>query len=225
MAIEAYPLTWPAGWKRTRAEDRRYGQFNKKESKWVPGLNGGSGYSSTSTKNLSVTDGVQRVLESLTKMGIDKQDVILSTNVRVRLDGLPRSGEKAPEDPGAAVYWRQTHGAPMRCMAIDSYTNVEDNLAAIAATLEAMRAIERHGGAAILDRAFTGFKALEAQNVGPSWWSVLQLEADATEEQIQQSFRRLAKVAHSDSTFGTDEAMMALNVARDQGLAAARGRG
>ena len=47
-------------------------------------------------------------------------------------------------------------------MAIDAYTRTADNLAAVAATLEAMRAIERHGGAQILERA-----AREIQQVGP----------------------------------------------------------
>lgn len=55
-------------------------------------------------------------------------------------------------------------------MAIDQYYRVEENLAAIAATLDAMRAIERHGGAQILDRASTGFAALQApMAVARSW--------------------------------------------------------
>jgi hypothetical protein len=32
---------------------------------------------------------------------------VISTNVRMRLDGLPRSGEKESQDPGAAVYWQE----------------------------------------------------------------------------------------------------------------------
>ncbi|KVD37855.1 hypothetical protein WJ41_22830 [Burkholderia ubonensis] len=62
---------------------------------------------------------------------------------------------------GVAVYWETRAGA-RRVMAIDQYTRVADNLAAVAATLDAMRAIERHGGARILERAFTGFAALAA---------------------------------------------------------------
>jgi hypothetical protein len=159
-------------------------------------------------------------------MGVERQDVIISTNLQVRLDGLPRSGQKTPDDPGAAVYWQHQPGAPMRCMAIDSYTHVEDNLAAIAATLEAMRAIERHGGAEILDRAFTGFKALAAENAGPSWWETLQIEATASETEINAAYRKLARFAHPDNKeTGSDEAIRTLNIARDQALAAAKGRG
>jgi hypothetical protein len=49
-----------------------------------------------------------------------------------------------------------------QCMAIDIYTRIADNLAAVAATIDAMRAIERHGGAQILKRAWMGLKALPA---------------------------------------------------------------
>ena len=69
--------------------------------------------------DLSVTDAVARVLDELQRMGVDRQDVVISTNVRSRLDGLPRSGEPEPDNPGAAVYWQEALGA-RRVMAIDS---------------------------------------------------------------------------------------------------------
>jgi hypothetical protein len=66
-------------------------------------------------------------------------------------------------------------------MAIDQYDRVEHNLAAIAATLDAMRAIKRHGGAEILDRAFTGFTALPAPMAGGKpWRQVLGFDLDYT---------------------------------------------
>ena len=30
--IEAYPLTWPTGWKRTLAQQRKRAAFNRKEA-------------------------------------------------------------------------------------------------------------------------------------------------------------------------------------------------
>ena len=78
-------------------------------------------------------------------------------------------------------------------MAIDQYFRVADNLAAIAATLEAMRAIERHGGAEILDRAFTGFTALPAPEQP---FHVLGVSATATDEEIETAYRRLAMQHH-----------------------------
>ena len=131
-------------------------------------------------------------------MGIDKQDVIISTNVRTRLDGMPQSGERAPEDPGAAVYW-QARKQARRCMAVDRYTTVADNSAAIAATLEAMRAIERHGGAQILDRAFVGFAALPERASAP-WRDVLGLEHGRAipVEAVEARFKELAMKHHPD---------------------------
>lgn len=96
-------------------------------------------------------------------------------------------------------------------------TRVRDNLAAIAATLEAMRAIERHGGAQILERAFTGFAALTAP--GKNWWDVLETRPDATRAIIEANFRRLAHDRHPDRG-GDHDKMSELNEARDAALRA-----
>lgn len=214
MAIESYPLTWPQGWKRTTESARRYAQFGVKKQN--------PAYSFSSKQKLTVSEGVIRTLESLQKMGVDKQDVIISTNIRVRLDGMPRSGEKEPSDPGVAVYWRTTPTAPMRCMAIDQYLTVAGNLGAIAATLEAMRAIERHGGAEVMERQFTGFKALEAENAGESWWTTLGVEASASADEIEAGYKRQLRIVHPDVEGGSHEAMQKLNLARDQARAVRR---
>ncbi len=115
----------------------------------------------------------------------------------MRLDGLPRSDAKAPADPGVAVYW-QRPGESMRCMAVDRYTTVAGNLGAIAATLEAMRAIERHGGAQILDRAFTGFAALPPP-AGKTWRAVLGVPPDVLDlGRVRDLYRKLASANHPD---------------------------
>lgn len=210
--LSSYPLVWPTGWKRTTINNRAYGKFNKKEPVYRDGV-----HAYNSKKDLTVADGVGRIQVSLAAMGVDRQEVIISTNVKTRLDGLPRSGDAAPSDPGVAVYWRKSHGAQMRCMAIDRYTTVADNLAAIAATLEAMRAIERHGGAEVIDRAFTGFKALNATNQR-DWWDVLEVTRECSKETIELNYRRLLRDRHPD-TGGSDAAMAELNVAKQQALA------
>ena len=141
--------------------------------------------------------------------------------MRTRLDGLPRSGERKPDDPGAAVYW-ETRKGERRVMAIDRYTDVADNLAAIAATLEAMRAIERHGGAQILDRAFTGFVALPAPGASKSWRDILEYGGGpARADEIDRNYRILARDAHPDRG-GNHEAMSELNRAREEALREAR---
>jgi hypothetical protein len=217
-SVTAYPLAWPVGWKRIPAGMRSNAQFGKVVSKYE------GNYTSKTKQYLTVADGASRIVAELARMGVDRQDVIISTNVVLRLDGMPRSGEKEPSDPGAAIYWRRKPAEPMRCMAVDRYTTVADNLAALAATLEAMRAIERHGGAEILERTFSGFKQLNAENEGPSWWSVLQVNAHATAAEIDTAYKKLARLAHPDMQGGSEAAMGALNVARDQGLSVARQR-
>lgn len=226
--IAAYPLQWPEGWKRTPPHGRRVAKFGRGES--VRHDRGdGTSYYTDRKRELTVADGVGRVLAELARMGVRRDDVVVSTNVRTRLDGLPRSDQRKPEDPGAAVYWTDPfdHGrrAP-RVMAIDRYTDVADNLAAIAATLEAMRAIERHGGAAILERAFTGFTALPApgQTTARSWREVLGVgEATVTAAGVEAAYKRGAMRVHPDRPGGSHEAMAELNRARDQALAAIRG--
>ena len=214
--FRSYPIQWPPGWRRSRNGDRKDARFHIRET-----VQAGDGqHSWKRKKELSVYESIQRIEEELSAMGLRTDDVVISTNVPTRLNGLPRSGAREPDDPGAAVYWR-TRQRETRCMAIDFYRRVADNLAAIAATLSAMRAIQRHGGAAILDRAFTGFKALPAPE---QWWQVLGLDDDhATEEQIQEVYLQMAQKHHPDH--GGEEWIMArINAARDRGLEAVKER-
>lgn len=210
MTINAYPLQWPDGWKRTAPAWRKQARFSKagqrSSSGWRP------------HRELTMADSLQRLLGELDRMGIDRQDVVISTNVPVRLDGLPRSGAAEPMDPGAAVYW--VEGKHRRVMAIDIYDRVSDNIAALAATLDSMRAIERHGGAAILERAFTGFTALPAPGAARKWFEVLGVTPSASRDEINAAYRKLASANHPDRG-GSAEAMAAVNQARDEGLGAA----
>jgi hypothetical protein len=214
-----YPLQWPIGWKRTPAGSRAYGRFSKKKTNHRS-YGDGSSHSWQSTEDITIGEATQRLLTELDRMGIREYDVVISTNLQLRLDGLPRSGQAQPADPGAAVYWRDK--GRDRCMAIDIYTKVEQNIAALAATIDAMRAIERHGGAAILDRAFTGFTALPPPIVAGmkrDWQAVLELREllQPKRDDIERAYRRLAMERHPDKG-GSDAAMAELNAARDEAL-------
>lgn len=186
MSIPAFPLAWPVGWRRMAAGDRSSAKFGKRVR---------SNHGSWNTKaELTITQAIERVRTQLKMMGIHDDDLVVSTNLELRLDGWPRSNQREPSDPGVAVYWsdRYSRGNPPRCMAIDRYDRVADNLAAMAATLEAMRAIERHGGAEILERAFTGFAALPS--TARERWSTVLDPLDP-----QGSYRRLRSKHHPDN--------------------------
>lgn len=204
MAATAHPLTWPAGW--PRAKHRKSGKFGVADQR--------PGQTYVSKRALSIDDAVKRVRYELSRLGVDvANDAIISTNLRLNLRGVPRGDQGEPGDPGAAIYW-QKPGAPMRVMAIDAYTRVADNIGAIAATLEAMRSIERHGGAQILDRAFTGFTAIAAPR---SPWDVLGIAPTRSSDVIAAAFREKAKTAHPDAGGSTDR-MAELSAARDAAL-------
>lgn len=204
--INNYPLCWPIGWKRTaeyRQEHGRFSRHDMRSSEWG---------TYAVKKKLSLAEARNRVMEALRKFGVDYRDVIISSNVMVRLDGLPRSGQPAPRDSGVAVYWKKPQDTQHKVIAIDRYRRVEDNLAAIAATLEAMRAIERHGGAKILERAFTGFTALPEPN---NWRHVMGIEGTPSLEEVMDRYRKLAKKRHPDCG-GSNESMAELSRAFDE---------
>lgn len=195
--LTRYPLCWPAGWPRTSGISRVPSKFSKGERKYS------SDYTSSwrARKDLSVFDGVSRVIVELERMSIRQDDMLVSTNIPTRLDGLPRSDSAKPQDVGAAVYWRDRKGRD-RCMAIDRYDTVAGNLAAIAATLEALRAVERHGGAVILDRAFTGFTALPS-NAPAEWRDVLGLQpGERNRDVIRSAYMTRRGAAHPDRAGG-----------------------
>jgi hypothetical protein len=197
-AIPRFPLTWPDGWRRTG--DRKRAAFK------------------TYRRELSVMDGTKRVLYELERLGIRDGDAVISTNVQLRLDGLPRSDRGEPGDPGAAVYWRDAQDR-MKVMAVDRYDRVADNLAAVAATLEAMRAIERHGGGEILERSFTGFDALPPP---PDPFAVLGVTRSANEASINAAWRAKVRAA-ADPLHGSQNLLVDINVARDKCLKIIRG--
>ncbi|CAA2106139.1 J domain-containing protein [Variovorax paradoxus] len=214
MTITAFPLAWPPGWRRTAADARTYGRFGTTKQS--------SAGNWRSVQDITVAAATQRLRAELDRMAVRGDDLVLSTNLKLRLDGLPRSDQAQPADPGAAVYWNDPWTSAPRCMAIDRYTKVEMNIAALAATIEAMRAIERHGGAVVLERAFTGFAALPAPIVAGMkrhWREVLQYGDGRPDAAIIRGcYRTLASLAHPDRAGGSTERMAELNQARDDAL-------
>lgn len=213
--IDSFPLQWPTGWPRTQDIYRKRAKFSKGERVYSS-QPGGSSW--TRHRDLTIADAVDRVLTELRTFGVLEGDAIISSNLRTRLDGLPYSNQKEPDDPGIAVYWRLPHEDQMKVMAIDLYDRVADNLAAVAATLNAMRAIERHGGAQILERAFTGFTALPAPGDAKSWRDILDVPDEPGYDQLARArmhYRALASANHPDRG-GSTSKMAEINRAWDE---------
>ncbi len=201
---EAYPLAWPAH--RPRNTARRDAAFNKKvdNGRW------------RETKSLTLADARDRLQRELDL--VRARSIVLSTNVELRLDGLPRSGQPEPRDPGVAVYF-QLKGKP-HCLSCDTYTRVADNIAAVAAHIEASRKIERLGVADIAE-IFAGFVALPAP---PHWSEILGVPRTATLDEVHRAYRDLAKKRHPDRG-GSQDLMAELNTAKAAAEASIKGEG
>lgn len=180
-----YPLSWPIGRARTADYNRKWGVLNKMPSPRV----------------------YQLLNEELRKM--DVENVNLSTNLQLRRDGLPYVGQKEPEDPGAVLYF--TRKGVDIAIACDVWRKLDANVRAIGMTVEAIRGMERWGTEEMVDRAFTGFKALPETSaiVTPytrAWHEVLQVSPDADPEIIRAAWKRLVARYHPDNQTTGDAA-------------------
>jgi hypothetical protein len=143
---------------------------------------------------------------------------VLSSNLVLRKDGFPHSGQPQPRDPGAAVYF--TLGKKRVVLAADRWQRVEHNIWAIARHVEALRGQDRWGVGSI-EQAFTGYIAL-AERTGPSCFEILGVSPDAPEQQILDAYRRKARESHPDAG-GSSEAFVQVSQAKDIALATRRG--
>jgi hypothetical protein len=184
--IDAYPLCWPAAWARTKPHLRSYPKIADR----------------------SVAHASDFVLDELRLLYA--RGPIISTNIVLRLDGLPRSGQKAPEDPGVAVYF-VLKGQP-KVLACDRWVRVEDNLWAIGKHIEAIRGQDRWGVGTI-DQAFMGYAALPAP--ANAWWEILGVERAADPEMILSKYRKLVKTAYPDAG-GSNEQFLRIQAAWEE---------
>lgn len=185
--ITSYPLTWPAGWKRTKVQE--HARFSKKTGQY-------------SRRDVSISDAVSFVIEELGRMDVGDWNVIISTNLKLRLDGLPYSNQKDPDDNGVSVWWKD--GSKQLVIAIDKYTRAADNLYAIGKTIEAMRGIDRWGSGEILERTFTGFEALPDLRED-HWWAVLGVSSLTPADEVIAAYKKARIAAHPDKPTGSQD--------------------
>ena len=178
--MEAYPLHWPAGWPRTRAPQR----------------------SKFKTSGGHVT--TLCLMEEIRRLG--GKMPVLSTNIRLRQDGLPYANDKVPDDKGVAVYF-QYKGKPM-VFACDKWDRVHDNMLSIQKTIDALRGIERWGASDMMERAFQGFQAIEGPAL-KSAWQVLGVPEGSELKDCRIARNHLARVYHPDGGSTPDADLMA----------------
>ncbi|MGM9512433.1 hypothetical protein ACS5NO_32170 [Larkinella sp. GY13] len=187
---QAYPLQWPTGWPTTSSWKRARSRFVVTQDK----------------AQREIVNEVQR---------LGGQNLVISTNIQIRRDGLPYTRQTMLDDPGVAVYFMLN--GEQKCFACDRWDLVKDNMQAIAKTIEALRGIERWGSSKMVEQAFRGFTPLPAPTKEPAWWDVLEVLSDASIEVINANYKRLARDRHPDNG-GSHQAMSDLNAARDRAL-------
>jgi hypothetical protein len=190
--IPPYPLSWPDGFPRT--ERKVTSQFRTTLSAALKNVRG--------SLQLFAKDS-----------GKEVSNIVLSSNA----GGLELD---QPIDTGVAA-WFEWDGQ-QRCIAVDRYPKVEDNLQAIHHIIDARRTEMRHGGLHVVRQTFKGFTALPAPPGRKSWREVLGFRPDerlAGAASIDARYRELAAKAHPDRG-GTTDKMAELNRARAEGKAA-----
>lgn len=191
---EAYPLQWPNAWPRSK-------------------------YQQNAQFKVTMGEAVEHLYNELDRLGAS--DVVVSSNMRLRLDGKPYAEQRRMDDEGVAVYF--TLNGEQQCIPCDKWTTVKDNVRAIGLTVQALRSLERWGAKEMVNAAFRGFKALpETAIVTPytkrPWHEVLEVAPTASPEVIKASYRQKMLKAHPDHGGSMEEFQEVQNALREGGL-------
>lgn len=204
--ITRYPLCWPDSVARTEPYRRLRPQFDEGTI-------------------ASAVNFVRSEINRLNNRRWDYNDesVIISSNLRQRLDGLPASNQAEPADTGVAVYFNlifirngKRYERPI-VMSCDKWNKVAFNLKAIAKDIEAQRARQRWG-CTNYEQAFRGYVAIPEKCGGKSWWSELEVSPSCSEAEIKAAYQAKAKLHHPD-VGGNREAWEKIQTAYEQGTA------
>lgn len=177
--------------------------------RWPEGIRRTQRHTSSQFRT-SLPKAMQNVSDSLRRFSEDSghkvTEPVITSNAAL--------GQMRPADPGVAVWF--TWDGSLRCIAVDRYGKVEDNLQAIHHVLEARRTEIRHAGIEVARATFKGFtKTLPAPDGadGQHWSAVLGVPADAPFAMVQEAYRGKARYA---SQAGDQALLQRLNIARDQ---------
>lgn len=188
------PLAWPHGRARTPAHERTRALFSRDRH-----------------HEATISGGRRDLARELRLLGV--RDYIISTNLALRLDGEPRSGQAEPSEPGVAVYF-DLDGRPT-VLACDRWDRVADNLRAIVKHIDSIRGQDRWGVGTIA-QAFAGYVALpppaDGERPPRPWREVMNFGKGerVSMSALNMRYRELAKTRAGD-----EEKLRELNVARD----------
>lgn len=164
----AFPLSWPAGWQRSKSQGR-------------------------SNFKTVLGEAISEVFRELNML--KAKSAVVSSNLPLKKDGLPMVVKGQPSDVGVAVYFFLN--GRTQCIPCDRWSRVEDNMHAIGLSIGALRGLERWGAKEMVDAAFSGFQALpDYSNTVVN--QLRYFEDCVSVEQANQRFKHLAKELHPD---------------------------
>lgn len=200
MLAEKYPLQWPDGYPRTKYP---------KSSRF---------------KNVSFAKSRDEIFKQLKLMVSywERSTIVLSTNIPLKLDGMPYASYRQPEDKGVAVYFSYNKEQVVLCC--DSWDKIEHNMWSVAKTIESLRAIERWGVSDFLKHSFSGFNALpprQENKTKKDWWVVMDYSQKPRTASwdwagVEAQYKSLAKKRHPDMPTGSTVLFQELSQAFDE---------
>jgi hypothetical protein len=200
LNIEASPCSWPVGWPRTP-------EYKRSRSRY----------------RVSFAEARNDILAALRAMRAT--EVVISTNIALRRDGLPYANANEPTDAAVAVYWSdfKLSDAPRtRVIACDRWLKVRENMRACGLAIRALHQLQLSGATQVVDRVFMGLTTLVADNprrswrdvfgYGPEWHPRLCLAS------IAARYKELALKRHPDTNGGSHEEIVELNQAHAEAV-------
>lgn len=212
MEITRNPLCWPNNVPRTAPQNKTHPQFQ------LPSIT-------------AAVANVKQEVNRLNKLAWDFTDenLIISSNLKMRMDGLPSGQQTEPSDTGIAVFsklrfarngkWHDRH-CVLTC---DKWNRTAYNLSAIARDIGAQRARERWGCSTV-EQSFAGYIAIPEKCGGDAWWITLAVKPTASKDEINQAYKSLSKVRHPDMATGSHAAFNTLQEAYEQAMSQFRGQ-
>jgi len=145
----------------------------------------------------SVSKAGNKLLKELLLLGAE--NLIISSNLTIRLTGDGFYANQRVEDSGIAIYFKLN--GDNKVMACDKWDRAEHNLWALYLSVQAIRGLDRWGGSEFLDGLFRGFKALPT-GVTITPQSIEYFNGITDMNELRVKYKELARKLHPDMKDG-----------------------